>query len=237
MTYLEGDAAVLPVTFTDGRRIELRSSREVDLAQLGFGTSGAVAWPVRPDGSVVAVTHTTRQAEYGKRKPIKTYQGRDGQSVPYYDGSPIHGLNLNYLVFQFGPWMVEVSDVRRPADFEAPMTDKERATWSRSLRGHVDQNGYLVLEARAPLTVEPHAFAVLGKPGVDRYVLIEEGYCGQPQSDTATPRRVSDQVGEGAAWCDPATGLHVYAAGPTDFVDVLVGGLKLQPLTPGFQAA
>ena len=81
MTYLEGDAAVLPVTFTDGRRIELRSSREVDLAQLGFGTSGAVAWPVRPDGRVVAVTHTTRQAEYGKRKPIKTYQGRDGQSV------------------------------------------------------------------------------------------------------------------------------------------------------------
>jgi hypothetical protein len=236
-----GETAVTPITFPDGRQIELRAPRELALAGLEVRTRASVSWPVRSEprrccSRVVSIDDSPSGARYGDADPITTYPGADGEPVPYYRGSDVGvSARVNFLVFRFGLWFVEVHDVARPGDFEDPMTDEERRTWAASLRGRVDEYGYLVLEAEPPLAIEPNANAVLGEPSSSlRYVLIEDGFCAHEGSDTATPRLVDEPAGVGAAWCDPVTGLHVYAAGPADFVSTLAAGLEIRPTTPGF---
>lgn len=155
----------------------------------------------------------------------------------YYDGSDVgRTVPLDYLVFQFGPWLVKAYDLQQPGDFEDRMSDDERATWAASLDGETDEHGFLVLKARPPLEVGRSGNAVLGQPGASTYLLLQEGGCGHEHSDTSTPRLVSDLVGIGAAWCDAGTGLHVYVAGPAEFVERVVDGLVIRVLTSGFEA-
>lgn len=149
----------MPVTLLDGRRLELRYPPDLDLAELGVLPVGGIDWPVRSDpfrccGSVLLVRYTTIDAVYGDAEPVATYPGADGRRVPYYHGSDAGRTTpFDYLVFEFGPWLVEVPDIQQPGGFEDRKTEEERAAWARSLRANIDPNGYLMLNPAPP----PHA--------------------------------------------------------------------------------
>jgi hypothetical protein len=184
------------MTLLDGRRMELRYPRRLEFARLGLRVGTSVDWPVRRDplrccGRVIGAQFTTIAKVYRGAKPIKVYSGARGRRVPYYRASDAgQTVALNYLVFQFGPWMVEVYDVQRPGDFEDRMTDTERARWARNFDGHVGRDGFLVLKARKPLQLQ-HDFTLvlgLGAAGTTQ-VEISSNSCGMPESDTAERRR------------------------------------------------
>ena len=237
-TRIEGETAILPMTLLDGRRMELRYPRRLELARLGLRVGTSVDWPVRRDplrccGRVIGAQFTTIAKVYRGAKPIRVYSGARGRRVPYYRASDAgQTVALNYLVFQFGPWMVEVYDVQRPGAFEDRMTDTERARWARNFDGHVGRDGFLVLKARKPLQLQHDFTLVLGVGAAGTtQVEISSYACGMPASDTAERRRFVQPSGSvGVAWCDPATGAHVTVEGPPDVVDVAALGLKLRTL-------
>jgi hypothetical protein len=225
-----GKTEVLVVTLPDRTRVELRYPKRLHLAELGFGTIGSVKWDVRPDplrccGRVLSIERTTIDFTYSGRDPIKTFPGAHGTKVPYFDS----GTPLDNLVFQFGDWMVSVYN-HAPGEFEDEMSDKELATWARSLDGRTDKNGYLVLDAHAPLKIERLVDFVLGKPeiGADQ-VEIADHYCGEPQSDTEVRRTYPG----GVSWCDPGTGLHVSVVSEDpSFLRAVSRHLELRTLEP-----
>lgn len=224
-----GKIEVLPITLPDGTRAELRFPRRLHLADLGFLTPAAVEWDVRPDplrccGRVLSIERTTINFTYSGRKPIRTFRGANGTKVPYFDS----GGPLDYLVFQFGPWMVSVYN-HEPGDFEDQMSDKELATWARSLEGHTDKRGFLVLTAKKPLIVEPLIDFVFGtRVAGQNFLEIASPYCTGSAADTDVRRRFPN----GVAWCDPRSGWHVSAEGDPDFVQGISDDLQIKVLKP-----
>jgi len=63
--------------------------------------------------------------------------------------------------------------------------------WARSLLGGLDPNGYLLLQALAPLNVGNQFDGLFGAPvsGANQVELASHLYCGQPGSDATTRRR------------------------------------------------
>jgi hypothetical protein len=242
----EGDSQVIPVTLPDGRNLEVRAPTELQLPESGIRTFAALDWPTRKDpfqccSRGLSISYRTIAATYGKAKPIKTYRGVHGTKVPYYSFSPDGLPNANYLVFQFGPWMVQVYDYRQQdratTGVEEPMTDHERATLARRLEGLVDGRGFLVLEARKPLRLsrELKTVFLFGAPtgpaqGANQVEVGGHQTCVGEGTDTAIPRRFSTPGSEaGAAWCDPSSGLHIAVTGTQVFVDASIGALRIDP--------
>jgi hypothetical protein len=244
-TQTNGATTVMNVATLDGRRYELRYPASVDLASLGLAVSGAVDWDVR-DGAlrccsrVIGARHLSLGEVWGGFEPVTVYPGADGSLVRYFDGAQsMSGYYatpaLDYLVFQFGAWQIAVYDVKTPGDFEDRMTPAERTTWSRSLTGRITADGYLVLAPRAPLSSAPGSATLAfggDRSSSDAHLFLEEGYCGQPESDTEVRRRFDDLGQPSVAWCDADTGLHVSATGPASFVDALADGLAITPIDP-----
>ncbi len=231
----------MPITFPDGRRVELSYPRSLAAGVPAIRTGASVVWSVRPEPfrcctRNLIISHRSIQAVYDGLEPITTYRDRDGAPVHYFDGVGRSAV-FDILAFQFGRWLVEVHDRRQPGDFEGVMSEEERATWARSLGGRVDEHGYLVLDARPPLRVGPSANAVVFLPTGDGVeIVIAEGSCGFPASDTSTARRFLTADGGGVSWCDERTGLHVSVEGQLDLVDAVTAGLELRALTRGFVA-
>jgi hypothetical protein len=224
---------MMPVTLPNGGRLEVRYPAALDLAGLGFKPVTYVDWPVRPEplrccGKAVGVSHQSLDdAWHGE--PITTYPGPDEHSVSYFPASAAgRTVALDYLVFEFGAWLVEVHDLQRSdaRNFEDRMTEEERATWARSLHGHSDPSGFLVLDPKPPLTLGQLEHFVLG-PADDRLIEVAAQYCGMPESDGPEPRYFPDPAGAGAAWCDPESGLHISVTGPDNFVERVVTGFRI----------
>jgi hypothetical protein len=238
-TSIDGSETVMPVTLPNGHRFELRYPTDLDLAVLGFKPVIFVDWPVRPDplrccGKAVGVTYQSLEDAW-RGEPIATYRGADGSRVSYYHANAAgRTVALDYLVFQFGPWLVEAHDLQRsdPRNFEDRMTEDERETWARNLQGRSDPSGFLVLDAQSPLTLGPIEHFVLG-PTDDGLIEVAGEYCGAPEADGPEPRYFPDPAGAGAAWCDPETGLHVSVTGPEDFVNGVVNGFQISPSSQG----
>ena len=113
--------------------------------------------------------------------------------------------------------------------------------WAANL-GASTSGGYVVLHPRPPLALAPPSFVGrmsatfgLGRPNEPQgnTLDIEDGYCGQPESDTATRRlfRTGDGV-LGVSWCDPASGLHLSAVGQAPFVTLVANELSLAASRP-----
>lgn len=268
-TVRDGPEQVMPVTLLDGRRFELRYPPGLDLAGLGVLPVGGIDWPVRSEpfrccGSQLRVRYTTIEEVYGDAEPITTYPGADGRRVPYYQGSDAgRAAPFDYLVFEFGPWLVEVPNIQRPADFEDRKTEEELATWARSLQGHLDPDGYLVLDPAPPLTLGPLSgeLAVIGGPaipggraiGLPHVELISpEAVCAPDatKENSLEPFEFETDDEVGAGWCDAEAGVRISVSGPQNFVDRAVSGLEvdragrviengcpaLNPLPPGDDA-
>jgi hypothetical protein len=231
----------LPVTLPDGETTTLSYPEELRIAQLGFAGGIGVNWDVDPDplrccGKQVSVTYDTIEHVYANATPLKVYRGANGESVPYFRASqqvPPQPNPINYLVFQFGPWLVQVYDVQEAGDFERPMTDDERTTFSRSLTGTLDANGFLVLHAALPLSVDNAFDGGFGAQPGNHLELASHLYCGQAPAggDSTDHRRFRHGDGTpGVAWC--TDDLHVSATGTNSFVDLVDRGLRVSPLNP-----
>jgi hypothetical protein len=240
-TTTENGFVVLPVTFPDGETTTLRYPPEMKIAQLGFAGDVGVEYPVtngalRCCSRVVSIRYATVAQVYGDAQPVKVYRGANGEAVDYFHASqavdPVNATKQDYLVFQFGPWLVQVYDVQQSGDFELRMTDAERATWARSLTGTLDANGYLVLHAQAPLSI-PHDQGQESGFGSEPGNVVELDphlYCNEPGSDTNVRRKGSSADGRhGVSWC-VAKELHVSAHGTARFAELAATQLEVSPL-------
>jgi len=171
---------------------------------------------------------------YGDATPIKTYPGFDGQPVGLYNGAPRTTPKVNYLVYQFGPWLVEVVDYDQPQAFGDAMTDQERAIWARSLAGHLTSDGFLRLEVRAPLSKLRSTDDLIGAPSAGSpQVELFADRCSphSPAAVASRSRFVQGDGEQGVAWCDRATGFRVNVTGPSQFVDIAEHGLAIRSTT------
>lgn len=233
-TSTENGITTVPVTLPDGEATTLSYPQELQIAQLGFAGQIGVNWPVDTGdphccGRQVIITYDTIEHAYGNATPITVYRGANGEDVPYFH-SPTNSA-LDYLVFQFGPWLVQVYDVAHTGDHEIRMTDDQRATWARSLTGTADDNGYLVLHAAAPLSIATGFDGGFGGGQGNHVELAAQYYCTGPSADTSAHRRFSNSDGtHGVAWC-VGTDMHVTATGSQSFVDGADHGLQVSELT------
>jgi hypothetical protein len=250
-TTADNGIVTLPVTLPDGESFTLRYPQAMQIAQLGLGGSTAsVNWEAQTTipflccSKEVSITYQTIEDAYGDATPVHVYRGPNGEAVPYFHAiqSLRHNRTLNkydILVFQFGPWLVQVYDqtaftyAQGGKDAtEARMTEAQRETWARSLTGTVDDNGYLLLHAAEPLSIGnmfQGAFGT-GDPGPNHLWLRSHVECPQKDSDTSVRQRFDNEDGPGVAWC--AGALYLSAMGTKSFVDLAATELQVSgPIT------
>ncbi len=231
-TTTENGITTLPVTLPDGETFTMKYPEQMKIAQLGFAGSIGVNWPSCCNKQV-SITYQTIADVYGDATPIHVYRGRNGEAIPYFHepGVAPNEQKIDYLVFQFGPWLVQVDDVPETFNSEPRMTEAQRETWARSLTGTVEANGYLLLHAAAPLSLGNGFEGAFGANPGNVVELGSHTACGQPESDTNVRRRFTDKPGPhldavaGVAWC--AGDLHVSATGTKTFVDLAADELEI----------
>jgi len=221
-TTVQSGLVALPVTLPDGETFTLRYPPAMKIAQLGFAGGGGVVGFSGVSSRQVTIGYTNVQRVYGDTPPRSIFHDANGNQVSLYSGSDQNGR----LAFQFGPWLVQV------ADDNYAMTNSQLETWARNLTGTVDANGYLVLHAKAPLSVANWFDGGFGS--FDKGNLLELAdhlYCGQPESDTSKHRRFTNgNRTHGVSWCD--ADLHVVATGTPSFVDLADRQLQVSASTP-----
>ncbi len=232
-TTTENGRVVLPVTFPDGEHITLRYPHEMRVAQLGLAGAVGANWPV-VNGSpnccsrYVGITYQTIADVYGDATPVHVYRGPNGEPVPYFHSSqalkPVRP-QADSLVFQFGRWLVQVYDLPKTGQFELRMTDAQRETWARGLTGTVDDHGYLLLHAAAPLSIANTFSGSFGATPGNALELAAHIACGRPESATSVRSRFNDPSGTGVAWC--AGDLHLSATGKKPFIDLAASELQV----------
>jgi hypothetical protein len=154
-SHLEGDRLVIPVAFLTGGHAEIvMPSGSIDRDALTFVPGGAITWTGSPElGRSLEISRGTLDDEFVGQHPTAVYQDALGNPVPFYTGASDN--NVNHLAFQIGPWIVKVWDYPEGDPRGPAMTDDERRTWAAHFRGHVTQQGFLVLDPNAPLTNAP----------------------------------------------------------------------------------
>ena len=206
-----GGRAVMPVMFTDGRRVELRYPPRLRLAELG----------VAPYGS--GTLHGDSPSPGGS-----DFVGRD---FVIRHGDVEDWRRPHDLAFQFGRWAVLVYDYPR-AD-AAAMTAAERAAWRRSFSGRETRDGFLRLKGRGPLRLARaggHAGPMLafGNVGRGRWLQIDPSRC-RPNRDfnrRIAGKRVSWLSRRYANWC-LSRSMRIAAQGNREFIRALIRRLDL----------
>jgi photosystem II stability/assembly factor-like uncharacterized protein len=248
-TTTENGITTLPVTLPDGETFTMEYPEQMEIAQLGLGGSTvSVNWEAQTTipflccSREVSISYQTIEHAFGDAIPVHVYRGPNGEAVPYFHAiqSRTHNRTLNkydILVFQFGPWLVQVYDqtafthAQGGKDAtEARMTEAQRETWARSLTGTVDDNGYLLLHAAEPLSIGnmfQGAFGT-GDPGPNHLWLRSHLECPKKDSDTSVRQRFDNEDGPGVAWC--AGALYLSAMGTKSFVDLAATQLQVSPL-------
>jgi hypothetical protein len=213
------------------------------LAQLGLTFSTMLRWGVGPGqflccSTSVSLTYATLAETY-QGSPEATYRSPTGKTAWLFSAGQRRGPgngSREDLVFQFGPWLAEVDTTVSGAQAVThSMTEADRQMWTDDLDGSLVGGGYLRLHPHPPLgSMAPGSLGAVGVKfgptdllGPPR-IIIGDGFCGQPESDTSYRRRFQDAQGPpGVAWCDPASGLHFDASGPELFVDLAATGLTV----------
>ncbi len=217
----------------DGRGLDLSYPESLDLAQSTLTAGGQVDWPAQNGpltccGTYVAPYYGTVASVFNG-KPLAVYQGVHGQAVPYYGGTqerfPLLYSNMDYLVFQFGPWVVLVGDMVHSSYGTARMTNRERATWARSFDAHVTTGGYLVYHPHLPLTVSRGPIDIVLSHLGDSLEI------SGPVGCTASLALPTVNAGI-TSWCDPRSEVRVAATGTTAFTHAVASGLRITTLRP-----
>jgi hypothetical protein len=240
-TSMEGDSVVMPVTFPDGTTAELVYPPELDLSDMrvqpyssGYGPGFARDFLIldRPAADVLG--------EYEEGELLADYDDGHGGNVGFWQLPP-DGL---FLVFEFGSWTVLVYDY---ADEGAQMSNEDRALWATNFHGRVADDGFLLLEAQAPLhlaVIGEHAGpelsfwsraddfkAVTLFPGPCTRYREEEG--GFDEIEMVNGLAVSRESDDFAAWCIPHASMTVHVSQkPGDpFIDDVLRGLEVRSVS------
>lgn len=237
-TYLEDDSVVMPIMFPDGTTAELVYPPELDLSNMrvqpyssGYAPGFARDFLVldKPVGDVIG--------GYGEAELLADYDDGHGGTVGFWRLPP-DGL---YLAFQFGSWTVLVYDY---TDEGAQMSDEDRALWATNFHGREAEDGFLLLEAEAPLRLAAageHAGPELSfwsrSSDFNPQISLFPGECepyregeGFDSIEVVHGLAVSRESDDFAAWCDPHASMTVHVSqGPGDtFIDDVLAGLEIR---------
>lgn len=214
---VEGRAS-LEVTFPDGTTANVAWPAELELADGGVVLEAAayIPTPGGPDGRVLAIHRGPFEQvseAYGGGTLLTDYPGTDESTVEFWR---FPAFEWDYLVYQFGDWVVMVYDYRVLA--EERMTEEERSMWARNLTGHETPDGFLVLDAAEPLHIggpdylaSPPAITLRSPDGGVRL--------------EATPCETSNQAD---FWCDPSGQIRISTPGAAaDFESLIRDNLDV----------
>lgn len=220
----------MPLTFVEGSTAEVVFERRLGLTEIGglMFTSGGLGRVDRTldfrygDGS--AFMH---------RGPLEVYEGAGESRVELWEG-PRGGLEGAHLVYRFGDWFVGVSNDR--------LTKAETRAWARDLRGRQTREGFLVLQATAPLVLQEAGEhggpeILLQAEGGDPFIRFFPGTCEPDPFEGEQARTMPDGVmvsfsrigKEGFAdWCeDGAMRIQVdYAT--REYAEAAAQGLRVR---------
>ncbi len=214
--HLEGDNLVVRVTFLTGGHAEVVLPQgSLDAHELSFVPGGAIAWTGRHElGRTVTISRGTIAAEFPDQEPIAEYHDATGGPVPFYKGHD--RMEVNYLVFQFGDWVVKVWDYPRGDPRGPAMTERQRRFWAAHLAGHVTSKGFLVLDPKAPLvnsmTDAPDARLDAGRNSMG--IIMNQG-CSASQE--RGERTAHGYFMTGGGVCDPNGAFRLWMGGDPTF--------------------
>jgi hypothetical protein len=177
-TYREAGRVVLPLTFTDGTRAELRYPPRLRLAQRGvvpYG-SGHLRKGAARDFHIAPGEVDDVMAELDARLRT-TFPGAGGATVGLWETPRDTHHHRLYLAFQFDRWTVLVYDYPRGA---AAMTRGQRTTWARNMSGRETAAGFLRLSSDPPLGLAragEHAGPQLSFGGYAGPLTLHPGRC------------------------------------------------------------
>ena len=229
-THSDNGTTVLPMTLTDGSRVEIAYPEGLRLAELGL--------------SPQTLVHSTQGNGCGWEPLIRLgsmngvlYQGSEPVNPPPEGGPAMwQGKGSNspfYLVYEFGDWSVNVPCDR--SEFDG------LASWENGLQGHVTPDGYLVLDATAPIVREAADPDLSYGPGFifgggddPGFVVLHLG----TRCHSGTDFQRHD---DSAQWCaaigDGAVEISVYAPNPNPegrrLIDSVVDGLEVRSIEIG----
>lgn len=150
----EGDSVAFPMVLLDGSKIRLNlpSSLADDVA--GFVPGGAAGWD---DGLCCSRSLTffygSVEDVVGDRATDAVYEDAAGHPVHFYEALDLGGRSdLDYLVFQFGSWVVMAWD---DGSGGGQFSEESRARFASLMDGYETPEGFLVLDPVDPMTVRP----------------------------------------------------------------------------------
>lgn len=200
--------ASLDVTFPDGTTAIVSWPQELELAESGVFLEAAAYTQTAggPDGRVLVIHRGPfeRIAEaYGGGTLLAEYPGAEGSTVEFWR---FPAFEWDYLVYQFGDWVVMAYDYRVLA--EERMTEEERSRWASSLTGRETPDGFLVLDAAEPLHIGGPDYSN-SPPAIT---------LRSPEGGVRLEARPCEPSNQADAWCDPSGQIQISTPGAaTDF--------------------
>lgn len=147
-TTSEGGSTVMPVRFPDGSTAEILYDPALKLAELGLFFDGSVQLQGGPHRRLI-VEYGERGTFYEGEAPTAQLPGAEGTTVGVWRGAD--GDPASYLVFRFGSWTVGISE----GEGKEKLNAVHLSEFASKLAGAETPDGFLVLEARSPLKLEP----------------------------------------------------------------------------------
>ena len=163
---IEGpDTVEFSITLLDGTRLSLTLPRSLAADIQGLVPGGGAGWELDPCcGRSLDVMYGSVDDLYGDRQPEVEYEDADGNPVGFYTEED----GLDYLVFQYGSWVVRAWD----GDPQGQrFSEENRAMFASLMRGHETDEGFLVLDPAEPMRIgptdshSPDATFTTGTPG------------------------------------------------------------------------
>lgn len=239
---VEDGKVVMPLAFVDGSKATVVASPKLGLQE----TTAAVYTSGGLGGIDRTIDFRYRDGSAFMHKgPLETYEGVDGSEVELWDPVPDMPAGCPNLMFRFGDWFV---GVRTCQDH---LSDSEKRTWARSLRGEVTDEGFLVLSAEPPLVLQ-EAGGHEGPElilGMDRsnWVQFEPGKCDSEKiPDEGDIRTMTDgtkvsfsQLGGGnnsykydwgVTWCEDGLVTVQVDYAYKRFAEAVAEGLRLRDI-------
>lgn len=231
-THRDGDRVVMPLTFPDGTTAELVYPERLAVERFTirpYSSATLVGAAARDfaiyEGDVEKVLVTGNRG--ARPELVAEYRDRNGHRVGLWRVRRAD-TSVDYLGFQFGRWAVLVYDYVGAG----AMTDSQRTQWVESFSGRETNEGWLVLQAEAPLRlarVAQHAGPeLMMSDGPERALSLFPGTC--------RPHRDQDQLVAGkpvqwrggfADWCVSGS-MRIHASGARQFVGTVIRELAVR---------
>lgn len=135
----------MPLVFVDGSSGEAVAPPELGIQEM----SAAIYTSAGLGGVDRTIDFRYRNgSSFMYEGPLETYEGVDGSTVEMWHPVPESPAECPNLVFRFGDWFVGVRTC------QDELSQSERESWARLLRGEIREGGFLVLSATEPLQLQ-----------------------------------------------------------------------------------